>query len=270
MRSHDGGVTQELEKAAVDAARYRVKEVSALSGVSVRTLHYYEEIGLLVPTGRSSKGYRLYDAASLRRLQQILLHRELGLSLEEVRRILDDEHFDELRALAAHRERLVALGLENERKIAAIDAAMKNLKSTKERNEPMETEMTSLFDGFDPQRYETEAASRWGDTDAFRESARRTKAYGPKEWAALRAEFDAIHRDLAELRASGAEPDSPEVLAVVERHRGHIERWFYPCDRAMHLGLAALYESDPRFAANIDRFGEGLTAYLARAIRAQA
>jgi MerR family transcriptional regulator, thiopeptide resistance regulator len=126
------------------------------------------------------------------------------------------------------------------------------------------------FDGFDPARYEDEARARWGDTDAYRESARRTKRYQPADWKKIKTEQAAIYQDAAQAMQAGKKPDDDEVLAIAERHRLGIDRWFYPCSHAMQLGLAEMYESDPRFAANIDKFGAGLTAFLVAAIRANA
>lgn len=241
---------------------YRVKDVAEIAGVSVRTLHHYDDIGLLVPK-RSEAGYRLYDDDDLLRLQQILVGRALGLSLEEVRRSIDDPRFDRVAALREQRRELERRRADATRMIAAVDAALEMLT-----REGEERDMKALFGGFDPSAYEDEAASRWGDTPQWAESMRRTKSYGPEQWAALKDEQGAIYADLAAALAAGADPGSPEVQAIALRHRASIDRWFYPCDAAMHTRLADLYENDPRFAANIDRFGAGLTAFLCAAIRA--
>jgi DNA-binding transcriptional MerR regulator len=241
-----------------------VKDVSELTGISVRTLHYYDEIGLLAPD-RSRAGYRLYTDGDLIRLQQILIGRSLGLALEDIRRTLDDPNFDAADALRRQREQLIARVSETHRMIASIDATLKHLN---QKDEPMTNK--DMFDGFEPEKYEAEAKQRWGETDAYKESARRTRKYGEKEWAAIKAETNAIFADAAAAMKAGKKSDSPEARALAERHRQHTERWFYPCSPAMHANLADMWEADERFKANIDKFGEGLTAWLAAAVRTAA
>ena len=131
-------------------------------------------------------------------------------------------------------------------------------------------EITTLFDGFDPAAYEAEVEQRWGHTDAYRESARRTAQYTKADWERHKAESHAIMLEAAALFQSRAPVDGPEAHAVAERHRLLIDRWFYPCSPEMHRGLAEMYEADPRFAANIDKYADGLTAWLSAAIRANA
>jgi len=244
---------------------YRVSELAQLTGVSVRTLHYYDEIRLLVPRARTDAGYRLYDGDDLLRLQQIMIGREQGLALEEIRRSLDDPNFDAKRALLAQRQQLQQRAQETSRMIRAIDAALSLLDD--ERQEP---DMTQLFDGFDPTRHEAEARARWGETDAYKESAQRTKRYSTDDWRQIKEEQAAIYGAAFTLLQAGTEPQAPEAMDVAERHRLAIDRWFYPCSVALHAGLADLYDADSRFAENIDRFGAGLTPFLAAAIRANA
>lgn len=242
---------------------YQVKEVAEIAGVSVRTLHHYDTLGLLVPSGRSEAGYRLYDADDLLRLQQILIGRELGLTLEAIGRSLDDPAFDRRQALLAQRQQLERRAQETAEMIRAVDRALAVI----ERGET-ETDMKELFDGFDASKYEAEAERRWGHTEAFAESKRRTAGYGADDWKRFGAEQAAIMSDAFALLSAGEPPDSAAAMAVAERHRLAIDRWFYPCSFAMHRGLSELYENDARFAANIDKFGAGITAFLIAAIRA--
>lgn len=242
---------------------YQVKEVAEIAGVSVRTLHHYDAIGLLVPRGRSEAGYRLYDDQDLLRLQQILIGRELGLTLEAIGRSLDDPAFDRRQALRAQRSQLERRAQETAQMIRAVDRALEVL----ERGE-RDMDMKQLFDGFDASKYEAEAERRWGHTEAFQESKRRTAGYGADDWKRFGAEQAAIMSDAFALLTAGEPPDSAAAMAVAERHRLAIDRWFYPCSAAMHRGLSDLYESDARFAANIDKFGAGLTVFLIAAIRA--
>jgi MerR family transcriptional regulator, thiopeptide resistance regulator len=244
-----------------------VKEVARLAGVSVRTLHHYDSIGLLVPQIRTDAGYRLYSDADLLRLQQILIGRELGLSLEEIGRSLDDPGFDRRIALIDQRGRLKDRVEQTESMIRAIDAALAVLddgQGEKQMN------LEGLFKGFDPSPYEDEVRRRWGATDPYVESAKRTARYTPDDWKSVTAEQTAIFNDAYGALKAGKAPSDEAVMDLAERHRLSIDRWFYPCGHAMHRGLASMYESDDRFRHSIDEQREGLTSFLAEAIRANA
>jgi hypothetical protein len=130
--------------------------------------------------------------------------------------------------------------------------------------------MEDLFEGFDPSRYEDEVRHRWGKSEAFVESEERTRRYTPDDWKALKAEQAAVYDDAHAALQAGARPSDEAGMAIAERHRLSIDRWFYPCSHGMHCGLASMYESDDRFRQTIDRHGEGLTSFLAEAIRANA
>lgn len=131
-------------------------------------------------------------------------------------------------------------------------------------------EMKALFDGFDPSTHDEEVRDRWGGTDAYRESQKRTKGYTAEDWKRQLAEQAAIYAALAAAMQAGAKPSDDRAMDIVERHRLSIDRWFYPCSLATHRGLADMYEHDARFAATIDQHGEGLTRFFAAAIRANA
>lgn len=250
-----------------------------MTGVSVRTLHHYDAIGLLRPGDRTAAGYRLYTNTDLLRLQQILIGRELGLPLEEIRRSLDDPRFDRKAALLDQRERLRDRARQAEAMIRAIDAALavvdegltrRGGSSDPPLRQTGEITMSDLFDGFDPSRYEEEARQRWGNTDAYAHSTKRVKGYTPDDWNTLKAEQGAVYAAAFAALKNGKAPYSAEAMDIAERHRLSIDRWFYPCSHAMHQGLASMYESDDRFRQSIDRHGEGLTTFLAQAIRANA
>ena len=249
-----------------------MKEIAHISGVSVRALHHYDEIGLLVPSGRTEAGYRLYCDHDLLRLQQILIGRELGIPLEQIRQSLDDPSFDRRAALERQRKELALRADRTTAMLRAVDAALATLNDKGDMNMTTlnDAELTTLFDGFDPARYEEETKARWGKTEAYAESARRTSKYTKEDWARYKAESQAILAAAAELFLSGAAADGSEAMAVAERHRLSIDRWFYPCAPDMHAGLADMYEADPRFAQNIDQSAPGLTPWLSAAIRANA
>jgi hypothetical protein len=129
-------------------------------------------------------------------------------------------------------------------------------------------ELLEVFGDFDPVRHQAEAEERWGDTDAYQESTRRTTAYGKDEWLRIRAEAQAVSRAFADAQAAGWAPDSEQARAAAQQHRDHIDRWFYTLTPEMHRGLAEMYVSDPRFAANYDSVAPGLAAYVRDAILA--
>jgi DNA-binding transcriptional MerR regulator len=249
--------------------QYQVKEVAQIAGVSERTLHHYDELGLLVPSGRSGAGYRLYADDDLLRLQQILLGRELGLSLEAIRRSLDDPKFDRKQALLLQRSELAKRASDTAAMLRAVDAALALLDRAHD-DSAVSIDMKRVFDGFDPARYEVEAEQRWGNTDAFKESKKRTQRYTKQDWERLAAEQASIYADAFQALQAGKAPSDTQAMNVAERHRQCIERWFYPCSYEMQRGLAAMYEADVRFAENIDKHGAGLTPFLAAAIRENA
>ncbi len=235
-----------------------------MAKVTVRTLHYYDEIGLLTPSGRSSSRYRLYTQADIRRLQQIRFHRELGMALEEIRHILDSPDFDTRAALQRHRQ-LLGRRLQ---KTAALVATIERMLEDMEGVKTMPNE--DLFEGFKQEDHANEAEARWGNTATWKESQRRVTTYNDDDWCKIKAEAQSIVDEMAKLQVSGNTSDSEAVMAAAERHRLHIDRWFYACSRQMHRGLAEMYVSDARFATFFDKHHEGLSGYVAEAIRANA
>jgi DNA-binding transcriptional MerR regulator len=243
---------------------YTVSQVAKLARSSVRALHHWDEIGLLVPSARTDAGYRLYGDADLERLQQILFFRELAFPLEEIRRILDDPEFDRGAALRMQRAMLEERASQARALIAAVDRALEAL----EGGAPLNGE--EMFEAFDSARYEDEVRERWGDTDEYRESARRTRRYTQEDWRAIRAEGEEITRGLAAQMEAGAAPDSETAMALAERHRVHIDSRFYPCSHAMHRGLGEMVVEDARFREHYERIRPGLATYVRDAFRANA
>ncbi len=244
-----------------------VGRIAAMSGVSVRTLHHYEAIGLLVPAGRSDAGYRLYSEADADRLARILYHRELGFPLDAIAALLDDPHQDRYALLerqhALLRERLARVqamvtALERE-----MEAHMTGYNLTAE-------EKLEVFGDFDPAAHEDEVRERWGDTDACRQSRERTTRYTKADWKAIQAEADGINDRFVAALNAGSPATGDVAMALAEAHRQHLGRWFYDCPYETHRGLGAMYVDDPRFTANIDKPAPGLAAYMRDAIVANA
>lgn len=243
---------------------FTVGDLARLTGVTVRALHHYDELGLVRPSQRTAAGYRLYSDADVVRLQQVLLFRELGLALHEIAEAIDNDARRE-DVLRQHREVLVTKRARLDAMVAAVDAAL----STLDKGQPMQPDdVKQMFDGFDHAQYEDEARERWGSTDAYKESARRTKTYGMAEWDQIKAAWARIYGDLAELMTAGTPVIDPLVQALVEEHRAHISRWFYPCSVEMHKGLGTMYITDARFTANLDKTAPGFAQYLSDAIAA--
>ena len=250
-----------------DERAYTVGEVADLAHVSVRTLHHYDAIGLLSPTERTAAGYRVYRRADLEDLQQILLYRELDFPLDAIGRLLADPLYDRRAALAAQREQLAARTERMTTILAAIDAALAALS----KGEPMnDTEMFEVFGDFDPTVHEGEVKERWGDTDAYAESAKRTARYTKDDWKTIKAESGAVTDGLAAQLAAGARASDPQVQALVDEHRAVIDRWFYPCTIEMQANLGEMYVADPRFGATYERVQPGLATFLRDAIRVRA
>jgi DNA-binding transcriptional MerR regulator len=245
---------------------YEVGAVARLSGVTVRTLHHYDRIGLLIPSGRSEVGYRRYEDPDLERLQRILFYRELGFSLEQIRTIVD-EAADELDHLRRQdrllRERIGRL----ERMVGAVERAMEartmGISLTPE-------ERFEVFGEFDPDEHAQEVEQRWGATDAYRESQRRIATYTKDDWARQKSEHAAVLERLAGAMKSGLAAESAEAMDAAEAHRLQIEKWFYPCPLQVHVGLGEMYLSDARFTRTFEKVAPGLAQYLHDAIAANA
>jgi MerR family transcriptional regulator, thiopeptide resistance regulator len=255
---------------------FTVSQVARMSLVSVRTLHHYDEIGLLRPSGRSEAGYRLYSDADLQRLQQILFFRELELSLEEIARILDDPGFDVGSALRMQRQMLTERAVKVGALIKAVDAAIAHLEKGalgmrhKDSKDDQNVDVFAAWREFKQEDYEEETKQRWGDGEAYKESKKRTGGYTKEDWEALGKEAEGIYRKVMALMEAGTPADSEAAMAAAEEHRQHISRWFYPCAKQMHQGLGELYVNDARFTANIDRMKVGMSRYLCEAFGANA
>lgn len=244
---------------------YAVSDLARLSGVTVRTLHHYDAIGLLRPGGRTEAGYRRYSTADAHRLGRILAYRACGLSLSDIAAIIDDDepigHLRRQLDLLDARRR--DLDLQRETLRRALEARIMGISLDPD-------EILEVFGDQDPTEHSAEAEDRWGDTDAYRESQRRTSRYTKEDWQRLRAESEAIEAEFADCLLEGEPSDGARAKQAAERHRDHIDRWFYPCSHEMQLGLAEMYVADPRFTAHYDDRAPGLALYVNEAIVANA
>ena len=246
-----------------------VSQLAKLSKVSVRTLHHYDEIGLFPAGGRTASGYRRYGQEDLERLQQILFFRELGFPLEEIRRIVTDPKFDVAAALVLQRQLLMEKISHLHQVVGAVDRALSSKRGDVMSQPATPEEMFEVF-GKDPKEHEPEVKERWGSTEAYKESARRTGKYSKAEWQAIKEEADQINTDLAACLARGVPATAPEATAIAERHRQHTTRWFYPCAPELHGSIAQMYVDDPRFQATYEAIHPGLAAYARDAWQANA
>lgn len=251
----------------IDGTAYTVSEVANAAGVSVRTLHHYDSIGLLVPSARTDAGYRLYTHQDVERLQEILFFRELDIGLDDIAVLLAGGALDRRAALELQREMLVHKAARIRKLVASIDGA---LDASVKGRQMDKDEMLEVFGDFDPTEYEEEVAERWGDTDAYKESARRTARYTKEDWARFKAESEQIGGDAIALMDAGVAPDDPRAMDVAERARLQIDEWFYPCSHEMHSNLAAMYIADPRFTATYEKMRAGMAQWWHDAILANA
>src|SRR5215217_4550022 len=249
------------------AGSYSVGRLADLSGVTIRTLHHYDEIGLLSPGGRSDAGYRVYEGSDLERLQRILFYRELGFTLKEISTIIDDPGTDAMGHLRRQRGLLVERIARFNAMVDAIDYEME--ARTMDINLEPE-ERFEVFGDFRPEDHAEEAERRWGESDSYKESNRRVSRYTKEDWQRLKAEGEEIEARLAAAFEAGLSPDSEEAMAGAEAHREHISRWFYECTYEIHRGLAEMYVSDERFRSHYDKRVPGLAAFVRDAVLANA
>ncbi|MBP6016294.1 MAG: MerR family transcriptional regulator [Candidatus Promineofilum sp.] len=238
---------------------YTVKQLSAMAGVTPRTLHYYDQIGLLRPSSVGDNGYRYYNDAAALRLQQIMFYRELGLSLDDIRAVLDSPEFDSLDALRQHREALRRRATRLNELIDTVDRTILHLRGKAEMS------TNELFQGFDDEtqaRYEEEVMTLY-DPQFVQESSRRWKGYSAEQKAGIIAEGQAVYVDMATL--IGRRPDDPAVQAVVARWHAHMRRYYEPTP-AILRGLARGYEEDPRFSTLYESIHPQLPGFLRAAI----
>lgn len=236
----------------------KVSEVAKLTGVTVRTLHYYDEIGLLKPSEITEAGYRIYNAADLELLQQILFFRELDFPLEEIRRILQNPSYDREGALRKHRQLLLQKRKHLDGLISLVDNTLKG-----------ETDMSfKQFDASEMEetrkKYAQEAKQRWGTTDAYAEYEEKTADYNDPQWKLINGEGSKILAEFSSIRH--LDPSCMEAQELVKKWQAFITDNFYTCTKPILSCLGEMYIGDERFTRNIDKNGEGTALFMATAI----
>ncbi|NUT46514.1 MAG: MerR family transcriptional regulator [Saccharothrix sp.] len=251
---------------ASDADGLTVGQVSARLGVTVRALHHWDEIGLARPSLRTAAGYRLYTADDLERLHRIVVYREIGLSLDRIRTVLDDSTADVPGALRAQRAQVA----ERIDRLQRLDAGLGRMIDAHERGLLLTAEQQAAIfgPGWDPD-WPAQARLRYGDTEQWRQYAERAASRGPREWQAVADSITDLDRALGDAMDAGVAPGSPEANRLVERHR-EVFASNFPLTRRMQVCLARTFEADPGFAAHYDGVRPGLAAWFRRIVDASA
>ena len=236
----------------------KISEVAKLSGVTVRTLHYYDEIGLLKPSKTTEAGYRMYSIEDLEKLQQILFFRELDFPLNEIKEIMVNPKYDKIETLNKHKELLIEKRKRIDGLVTLIDKTIKgdNNMSFKEFDNSKIEE--------NKRKYSEEVKKRWGNTDAYKEYEKKTTSYDKNSWNTINEEMAKILKEFADNRDKDVNSDI--VQSLVEKWRGYITLNFYNCTKEILSCLGLMYIGDERFKENIDKYGEGTSEFMAKAI----
>lgn len=240
--------------------RRSISEMAKLSGVSVRTLHYYDEIGLLTPSEVIPEtGYRYYDEESLERLQQILFYRELDFSLKEIFQIMNTSDYNKKEALQKQRELLKLKRKRMDKLIKLLDANLKG-DTMMSFNEFGTTEIDEA-----KAKYAEEVKERWGRTDAYAQSRKKTAGYTKEDWDRINGERDDLLKQFSQ--CLGDDPASEKVQGLVKMWEKHITDYYYDCTKQILSGLGQMYVMDERFTKNTDKYGEGTAKLMDEAIK---
>lgn len=243
---------------------YKIKEVAEMAGVSVRTLHHYDHIDLLKPAMITEAGYRLYTDENLERLQQILFFKELGFTLQQIKDIIDRPDFDRKQALNQQREWLVKKKKRLEIMIETVERTIQSLEGERKM------EGKELFTGFNMEeikahqkKYADETKQKYGK-EMVEKVERKTNGYNEQDWANIMSQWEDIYKRIIS-RMDNGHADA-EVQKAVHELRMLFSTYFYDCTVDIFRGLADLYVTDERFTKNIDRYKEGLAAFLQKAM----
>lgn len=247
---------------------YTINQIAGLAGITIKTLRHYDKLGLLVPTGRSEAGYRLYSEENVEKLQQILFFRELDFPLARIKEIMGDPAFDRKHALEMQIEFLD----ERAKRYKKLSGLAKRTLNDLEGEKKMKKE--ELFEGFDydkmmedQKKYEPEVKERWGETDAYKVSKQRTDKYTKEDWERIQAESLGTLQELIACFREKEPVDGERMMAVCEAFRNHITKNFYPCTLEIFSGLGNMYVADERFTEFYDKHETGLAAYYNEAIQ---
>lgn len=238
--------------------KYTVHQLAALAGITVRTLHHYDQIGLLKPSFSGSNGYRYYEEKELLKLQQILFFRELEFSLEQIKDIMDSPKFDFVTAMKDQKK---MLQIKRDRIDALLSTIDKTIQS-REGGEVMKND--DLYGGFTKKQmeeYKEEAKQRWGDTDAWKQSEEHTKHWTKTDYDRIAKQGAEWTAKMASLMEKGFAVDSPEIQEMIGQHYNAL-RTFYEPNYEMYRGLGQMYVDDPRFTAYYEKFGKGLAVFM--------
>lgn len=236
--------------------KMQIKEFAKYTGVSVRTLHYYDEIGLLTPAYVDKfTGYRFYDENSILRMQEILFYRELDFSLKSIKIILSAPDYDKEKALKEQKKLLVLKKERLERLISAIDSAKKG------------ENIMNAFDNTEFENYKDEVKEKWGQTDAYNEYTEKTKGYSKDNFNAMGKGLENILEEFAVCMNGGSSPDSTDAQVIVEKLQSYITENFYTCTNEILSGLGQMYVADERFKNNIDKHSLGTAEFVSKAIK---
>ncbi|MFI7063214.1 MerR family transcriptional regulator [Kribbella sp. NPDC050124] len=235
-----------------------VGQAAALVGVSVRTLHHWDTVGLIRPSGRTLAGYRVYSGDDVARIHQVLVYRELGLPLAEIGRVLDDPSADAREHLRRQRAQLTSQISHLQTMVDAVDR-MLAARSSGIRLSPQE--QVEIFGTDWRPEWVQEAEDRWGDTKQWAQYVERSSTLSPDDWRAVAAATEALHLDLAEAQRAGVVPGSAEANALAERHRESFARYF-DCTHSMHACLARMFVSEPGYSDYFESLSPGLTDWL--------
>ena len=240
--------------------KLQIKEFAELTGVSVRTLHYYDEIGLLKPSFVDEQnGYRFYNEASLERMQEILFYREMDFSLRSIGELLASPTYDKRKALAEQKRLLILKKARLERLIIALEEAEKGVITM---NAFDNTEYETAR-----QQYEDEVKQRWGTTDAYKESQTKTADYSKDKWNGVLAGMNGIFAEFANCKNCGESAADETAQRLVRKLQDYITANFYHCTDEILAGLGQMYVCDERFKNNIDSHGEGTAEFVSEAIK---
>ncbi|KUJ64822.1 MerR family transcriptional regulator [Streptomyces albus subsp. albus] len=243
-----------------------VGRAAALVGVSVKTLHHWDGIGLVRPSGRTWAGYRVYAGDDIARIHRVLVYRELGFPLAEIGRILDDPDIDARGHLRRQRSQLVERISRLETMVHAVD---RMLAATSGGMRLTPRQQVEIFgDDWQPTWVE-EAEERWGDSAQWAQYAERAAALTPEDWQGIAAQTDTWNADLAAARRKGVEVGSEEANALAERHRALLSTYF-DCTHSMHVCMGRMFTDDPGFAEYFDALAPGLAHWLREVIAANA